>query len=93
MSCPRCQRESTMDVDLYFGYRQVLDYELGDECEWWPEEATVEKGGRPPGGNLDGVGYAECPLCKRDFFVIVSVRGDRIVGVQPNPSKKGYIPD
>ena len=41
MSCPRCQRESTTDVDLYFGYRQVLDYELGDECEWWPEEATV----------------------------------------------------
>lgn len=93
MTCPRCGRDGRMEVDLYFGYRQMLDFRMGDSYEWWPTGKEVDEGGRPAGGNLDGEGYAECPHCQRDFFVIVSVRHDKIVGVRPDTTKKPYLPD
>jgi hypothetical protein len=82
-----------MTVDLYFGYRQVLDYRLGDSYEWWTDQRPVRDGGRPPEGNLGGEGYSVCPNCKKDFFVKVIVRSDRIVRAEPDRSKKPYIPD
>ena len=93
LTCPRCGQASAMNVDLYFGYRDLIDYRLGDTCEWRSEQAFVRDGERPPEGNLDGDGYAVCPLCKKDFFVTVLVRNDQLVGAEPDCSKKPYIPD
>src|SRR5512133_492264 len=90
--CPRCGRESDMTVDLYFGFRDQLNYKLGDTYRW-KMGRSVKNGGRPPEGNLDGDGYTECPLCRKDFFVIVRVRKDIIDSLQPNPEKKPFIPD
>jgi hypothetical protein len=92
LKCPRCHGTASMIVNLYFGFRDQLTYAVGDEIHWRDGRA-VQNGGRPPGGNLDGEGYAECPLCKKDFFVVVEVRNDKLLGARPNPSRKPYIPD
>jgi len=81
-----------MMVNLYFGFRDQLDYNLGDRYEW-TSSPHVENGGRPADGNLDGEGYTECPLCQKDFFVIVRVRKDILESVHPDTEKKPLIPD
>jgi DNA-directed RNA polymerase subunit RPC12/RpoP len=90
--CPRCGEESMMEIDLYFGYRNLIEYRIGDKVEWFPRKA-VHNGGRPETGNLDGEGYVECPRCKRDFFVLVHVRGDVIESVEADRARKAYVPD
>ena len=90
--CPRCGRESEMDVDLYFGWKGMLEFHLGDEYRWSPK-GNVEAGGRPEGGNLDGEGYVECPQCGKDFFARVRVRNDVLEGVEPDPRRTPLIPD
>lgn len=92
LQCPRCGRESDMTVDLYFGLRDQLDYKLGDTYRW-TSSPLVKNGGRPPEGNLDGEGYTECPLCRKDFFVIVMVRNDIVDSVQVDSKKKPLNPD
>jgi hypothetical protein len=81
-----------MTVDLYFGFRDQLSYKLGDKCRW-TSSPLVKNGGRPAEGSLDGEGYTVCPLCQKDFFVIVAVRNDIIEGAQPNFARKPLIPD
>lgn len=91
LRCPRCNGEADITVDLYFGVRDQLNYKLGDKyC--WTSSPVVKNGGRPPEGDLDGEGYAECPLCRKDFFVIVRVRKDILESVQPDLAKKPLIP-
>ena len=92
LGCPRCGRQSDMTVDLYFGFRDQLDFKLGDAYRW-REGRSVKNGGRPPDGNLDGEGYTECPACAKDFWVIVRVRNDVLESVEPNTEKKPFIPD
>lgn len=81
-----------MVIDLYFGIRDQLVYCPGAFYAWAPEKSIVN-GGRPVGGNLDGEGYSECPLCHKDFFVVVKVRNDVLVGAEPDLSKSPLIPD
>jgi hypothetical protein len=92
MNCPRCGTESEMEVDLYFGLRNQIQYQIGDKVEWIPQKA-VQNGGRPENGNLNGEAYAQCPKCKKDFFVIAHIKNDVIESLQPNLEKKSYIPD
>jgi hypothetical protein len=58
---------------LYFGLRNQLTYDLGEKYRW-TNSPLVKNGGRPPEGTLDGEGYTECPICQKDFFVIVRVQ-------------------
>jgi hypothetical protein len=81
-----------MTVDLYFGFRDQLNYKLGDAYRW-REGRSVKNDGRPQEGNLDGEGYTECPLCAKDFWVIVRVRNDVLESVEPDTEKKPLIPD
>jgi hypothetical protein len=81
-----------MMVDLYFGKRDQLGYNMGEVYLWIPNK-SVARGGRPPEGNLDGEGYTECSSCGKDFFVIVEVRDDVIVAVRPDSSKPPLIRD
>ena len=90
MTCPRCGAESNMEIECFFGLKNQIEYKLGDRVEWRLGKA-VQNGGRPEGGNLDGEGYAECPICKRDFFILMVVVNDIIQGVKVNPDKKPYI--
>jgi hypothetical protein len=92
MTCPRCGQRADVEVDLYFGDVTLDHYRLGDTYRWRPRK-QVKNGGRPEGGDLDGEGYAECPLCGKDFFVIVRVRGDVLEGVTVDADRPGYVPD
>ena len=92
LKCPRCGQAASMVVDLYFGYRDQIKYSIGDVVAWHAGRA-VQNGGRPADGELDGEGYAECPACKKDFFVVVEIRDDRLVRVRPDLQKKPWIPD
>ncbi|MBK9927631.1 MAG: hypothetical protein IPP66_20365 [Anaerolineales bacterium] len=65
-------------------------FQVGDIYKWI-SGAAVQHGGRPDMGNIDGEGYTECPQCRRDFFVKVMIREDRIEGVEPNTEKAAYI--
>ena len=90
MPCFRCGEVSEMEIDLYFGYKNLLDYKIGDKVEWLSDKA-VQNGGRPKDGNLNGQGYTECPKCKKDFFVLVQVRNDVIENIEADLNKKSYI--
>jgi hypothetical protein len=81
-----------MTVGLYFGYRDQLAYMLGDKYRWRTGR-SVKNGGRPPDGDMEGEGYVECPLCRKDFFVIVHLRSDVLQSVEPDTDKKPLIPD
>ncbi len=91
ITCPHCHKTNSLDIDLYFGdTRNMRQFVIGSLYTWLPEK-TVEHGGRPPDGNIDGEGYAVCPNCQRDFFVNVLIRDDRIAGVEPDLHKPGHI--
>ena len=90
LQCPRCGKGASMTVDLYFGLRDQTDYKLG-EIYRWRVGRSVQNGGRPSHGDLDGEGYAECPICRKDFFLVATVRGDVLENVQPDPNKKPLI--
>ncbi|MEZ6049561.1 MAG: hypothetical protein R3C11_29075 [Planctomycetaceae bacterium] len=92
MTCPRCGSTESMEVDLYFGFRNQIEYNLGDEIVW-VERKIVKNGGRPPEGDLKGEAYTECPSCKKDFFVEAIVRGDKLIEVQVDHTRPGYVPD
>jgi hypothetical protein len=86
--CPRCGTLSEMEIDLYFGFRSQIVYHLGDTVKWL-NLTSVKDGGRPENGN--GEGYGECSICMKDFFTLVTVRGDFIVSIEVDTKKKGYI--
>lgn len=93
IECPRCNQITRQDVDLYFGYNnEMSEYKLGDKYIWRLGKA-VHNGGRPASGNMDGDGYVECNLCRKDFFVKVLVRNDVLLSVETNSAKEPYITD
>jgi hypothetical protein len=91
--CPRCGTTNDQEVEVTLDGQGFAsgDYRLGDRVRWLPGRDR-EDGGRPVSGDLDADGYVECPVCERDFFLTVSVRGDAIVGTEVNPAKPGYFP-
>lgn len=81
-----------MDVQCYFGFLNLFEYQIGDRVNWRAGKA-VQNGGRPAGGNIEGEGYLECPVCELDAYVRIIIRDDIIVGVEPDPNKEPYIKD
>jgi hypothetical protein len=91
IKCPHCNRIAPQQVDLYFGYtNEMLEYKIGDKYLWCFGK-EVQNGGRPENGNINGEGYVECELCKKDFFVKVEVRNDVIQKIKYDSTKKSYI--
>ena len=93
-TCPRCGTDlHDVEVECRFGKTaDILTFRVGDSYPWVLGK-MVHHGGRPENGNLDGEGYAECPHCRKDFFLVVAVRSDVIHSVAADRTKKGYIPD
>ncbi len=90
MVCPRCDVSVEVEIEMEFGDTCAMAaFAVGDRYAWVPGKA-VPHGGRPENGDLYGEGYAECPHCRRDFFVKVLIRGDRIEDVVPDAEKAGY---
>jgi len=91
IKCPRCSQTAEQEIDLYFGYQnEMLKFRLGDRYVW-REGKEVQNGGRPENGNIDGEGYVECRLCKKDFFVKVEVGNDVIEKVEHNSTKELFV--
>ena len=91
LKCPRCNGSAKMYVQLNFGYtNEIMELYLGDPYPFHPNKA-VQNGGKPKDGNIDGEGYVECPLCKKDFFVKAIVRNGILKSIEPDTNKKPYI--
>jgi hypothetical protein len=87
MPCPRCREEQEFELQLPFGCIGERRYKIGDKIEWQANKLR-EKGGRPDSGNLRKEVGSRCPTCRRDLWVIVTVKEDRIekVDVDSSPS-------
>jgi len=90
VTCPRCGQTSEMAIETFFGYGNLIEYGIGDRVLWHTGK-SIQHGGRPTHGNLDGEGYTMCPCCRLDFFLKVHVRSDMIMGVDPDLEKAPYI--
>jgi hypothetical protein len=90
--CPWCQA-LIIDgvVECRFGYTSEMKELTIGETYPWASRREPQNGGRPEGGSVDGEGYAECPACRRDFFLHVLIEEDRITRVRPDPTRDGYI--
>jgi hypothetical protein len=87
MTCPFCGKASSTEIDLHFGETiNMKTFAFGNEYLWVPR-ITVQNGGRPPEGRMDGEGYAECPDCRQGYYVKVTVRNDRIESVSADREK------
>jgi hypothetical protein len=53
----------------------------------------IKRAGRPPDGNLEGVGWCKCPLCDADFFTGVTIRSDIVKEVVPDLFRFPLGPD
>ncbi len=91
ITCPRCGHCGEMEIQTYFGIRNFIDYKIDDTVQWVPRK-IVKNGGRPTDGSLDSEGYAECPVCHKDFFVKVKAHKDVIASVAHDAAKRGYVP-
>ncbi len=78
-----------MKAEFKLGYLNLSEYKTGDTLEWFGGRNSR----RPENGDCTGEGYAVCPKCNRDFWLIITVRHDVIASVDIDPVKKGYIVD
>ena len=91
LTCPHCNTLVSVEIEMRFGNTLRMEkFVIGDYYRWVSGK-SVQHGGRPEKGNLEGEGYAECPHCRRDFFVKVMVREDKLEGVKPDIEKAAYI--
>lgn len=90
--CPRCQKLILAQAEFKLGFLKLANYKLGDYLEWDANNKGLQlPKSRPTDGNIEGEAYVECAECHKDFWLQVSVQGDRIITVQVNPDRKGYI--
>jgi hypothetical protein len=92
MPCPRCKEEQNLEIELPFGCIGERHYKIDDRVEW-QKNRPAEKGGCPENGNLRKEVWGRCPTCVRDFWLIVSVREDRIEKIDVDSSRSVVIPD
>jgi hypothetical protein len=92
MPCPRCKEEQEFEFQLPFGCIGERCYQIGDRIKWQASRLP-EKGGRPENGNLSKEIWGRCPTCRRDFWLIVSVKDDRIEKVDVDSLRVPMIPD
>ena len=92
MLCPRCNEKQNLEIQLPFGCIRERHYQIGDKIQWQPGRLP-EKGGRPHNGNLVEEIWSWCPTCRRDFWLIVTVREDTIEKVEVDSSRPVTIPD
>jgi transposase-like protein len=90
LKCPRCGLTGPVDVECRAGKRSQQHYKLGDTFQWVPGKA-VQNGGSPENGKMIAEGYVECPHCKKDYFVEIDIRDDKLREVRPNMTKQPFI--
>jgi hypothetical protein len=91
LSCPRCGNNVNIEAEFRFGFRNLERYHIGDKIQWKGSGVSKPKQ-RPQGGNYEGEGYSECPICHKDFWISMKVRNDILVDAEVDVSRDGYIP-
>jgi hypothetical protein len=87
--CPHCGTVSTFDTEFRFGLRELTSYRVGDRLTW-EGKGVRTPAHRPEDGNYVGEAYAECPVCKRDFWLNVCVEHDVITSYEVDADRPGY---
>ncbi|HCB03466.1 MAG TPA: hypothetical protein PLZ93_10945 [Nocardioides sp.] len=87
VTCPRCGSEVSTLAEFKLGFCDLTTYDEGDKLTW----SGRDQRHRPPNGDADGDGYAECPLCELDFWLVITVRADRIQRPEVDRERPGYI--
>lgn len=89
LTCPHCRSDIQAEAEFRFGELSLKTYRLGDRLQWESAQRRPPVG-RPKDGDYDGEAYIECPLCGKDFWLLISVKNDIIQSAQLK-SKSGYI--
>lgn len=92
MCCPHCGNLSLMDAEFRFGFLNLDTYKVGDTINWGQHGRGLRfPKQRPTNGNYTSEGYIVCPVCQKDFWVVITVGNDQFEQVDYDPSKPGYI--
>lgn len=89
MRCPHCCNVTDVQIDFRFGLRDQTDYRVGDTLQW-EGRGTRTPSQRPPNGDFDGEGYAECPLCGRSYWSRILVKEDVLSDVAVDWDREEY---
>src|SRR5689334_10029566 len=92
LTCPRCGAIGPVDVELHFGFGNLIKLKIGDQYPFLNASKSVHNGGYPSGGNMDGTGYAECPTCGKDYWVKAHIRAGILTAVEVDNDTKPYMP-
>jgi hypothetical protein len=85
LTCPHCQLHGLVEVESEIdGQGFSKDYRIGDKVDWLI-------GRRPHDGRSSPDGYVECDSCGKDYFVRLRVVRDRLISVEIDPTRPGYI--
>src|SRR5882757_2269520 len=91
-TCPRCGTIGPVEIEFTFGRLDFHDYAPGDSIDWGTK-GLRNPGRRPLGGNFEGEGYVECPVCGKDYWVWITVRNDAITDLWVDKGRPGHIPE
>lgn len=81
-----------MEAEFRFGLRELTQYRIGDRLQW-DGLGVKTPSVRPENGNYEGDAYVVCPLCERDFWLVVTVKNDVLVDARIDTTRKPYISD
>lgn len=87
--CPRCGVRTEMECEFKFGNLNLDRYRLNTRIH----NARNEDAAMVNAETFSGEGYAECPGCSRDFWVVITLHEGRFQRVEVDGSRDGYIPD
>ena len=84
--CPHCSTQQHTEVDFRFGAVEGFSYHIGDTL------ILPRYGDSSHLKNYIGEGWVDCPHCRRDFWVDISVNKGILTRVEINTDKSGYVP-
>jgi hypothetical protein len=89
-TCPHCGSVRVVDIEFRFGPLDLATYRLGDTIPW-SSKGLRHPSQPPPLGDFEGEGYAECPVCGKDYWLEITVRRGVIEDAVVDRSREGYI--
>jgi DNA-directed RNA polymerase subunit RPC12/RpoP len=81
LKCSNCKAISLMDIELFFGFGNLINYKIGDKVQWIPRKEP-QNGGRPPNGNLNAKAYTVCPNCGHEIALVAKIHKDTLMAVE-----------
>ena len=84
LRCPRCGKVATVVVDLYFGNTANMEtVPIGSPYPFF-HGREPHNGGPLTDENPHGMGYAECPMCGKDFHCMALIHNGVLTSITPD---------